>query len=109
VAQAEAQIWPRMRIPFTVGEPSWQPTRDHGVETKSSRATPARGSSTAQREPAIFQWGAYKNQARSASLGVKIAERQYADAYRQLAVLIREQYMALIYKKMCSCATRAST
>jgi outer membrane protein, multidrug efflux system len=49
---------------------------------------------------AIFQWGAYKNQALIGSLGLKIADRQYAEAYRQLAYLIREQYMALIYKKM---------
>ena len=34
------------------------------------------------------------------SLGLKIAERQYADAYRQLAILIREQYMGLISKKI---------
>ena len=47
----------------------------------------------------IFQWGAYKNQAQIGSLGVKIAQRQFADAYRSLAVTIREQYMGLVYKK----------
>ena len=48
----------------------------------------------------IFQWGAYKNSAAMGSLGVKIAERQYAQAYQGLAVSIREQYMGLIVKKI---------
>jgi outer membrane protein TolC len=48
----------------------------------------------------IFQWGAYKNQAAVGTLGEKIAERQFAEAYRLLAVSIREQYMALIGKKI---------
>jgi outer membrane protein TolC len=48
----------------------------------------------------IFQWGAYKNQAVIGNLGEKIAERQFAEAYRMLAVSIREQYMALIGKKI---------
>lgn len=48
----------------------------------------------------VFQWGAYKNNAAIGSLGVKIAERRYADAYRGLAISIRELYMGLIGKKI---------
>jgi outer membrane protein TolC len=48
----------------------------------------------------IFQFGALRDSAKIGQIGLKIAERQYADAYRTLAVSIREQYMALIYKKM---------
>lgn len=48
----------------------------------------------------IFQWGALKNAALVSSLGVKIADRQYAEAYRTLAILLREQFMLLIEKKM---------
>jgi outer membrane protein TolC len=48
----------------------------------------------------VFQWGAYKNAALIGSLGLKIADRQYAEAYRTLAILIREQYMLLIQKRM---------
>ena len=48
----------------------------------------------------IFQWEALRNTALIGSLGLKIAERQYAEAYRQLAILIREQYMVLIYKNI---------
>jgi outer membrane protein TolC len=48
----------------------------------------------------IFQWLANKNNAEIGTLGVKIAERQYAEAYRLLAIQIREQYMYLIGKKI---------
>jgi len=48
----------------------------------------------------IFQWGAYKNNAAIGALGIKIAERQFAEAYRQLATMIREQYMTLVGKKI---------
>jgi outer membrane protein TolC len=48
----------------------------------------------------VFQWGAYKNTARIGDLGVKIAQRQYAEAYRLLAASIREQYMGLVGKKV---------
>jgi outer membrane protein TolC len=48
----------------------------------------------------VFQWGALKNQAAIGSLGVKIAQRQFAEAYRALAVTIREQYLALIAKNI---------
>jgi outer membrane protein TolC len=48
----------------------------------------------------IFEWGSLKNQALIGNLGVKIAERQYAEAYRLLAVSIREQYLGLIGKNI---------
>ncbi|HXQ81263.1 MAG TPA: TolC family protein [Opitutaceae bacterium] len=48
----------------------------------------------------IFQWGAYKNNAVIGTLGVKIAERSYAEAYRLLATTIREQYMGLVTRKI---------
>ena len=46
----------------------------------------------------LFYWGALRNNAMIGTLGVKIAERQYAEAYRLLAIMIREQYMLLIEK-----------
>jgi outer membrane protein TolC len=48
----------------------------------------------------IFQWGAYKNNAAIGSLTLKIAQRQYAEAYRVLAIQIRENYMYLVGKKI---------
>jgi outer membrane protein TolC len=48
----------------------------------------------------LFQWGAVKNQAQISRIGEQVAGRRFADAYRQVAVTIREQYMALIEKKI---------
>jgi outer membrane protein TolC len=48
----------------------------------------------------VFQWGAYKNSAAIGQLGVKIAQRQYADAYRLLATTIREQYLGLVARQI---------
>lgn len=49
---------------------------------------------------AIYHWGALKAQADIGKIGVRIAERNYADAYRQLIVTVRTQYMTLIAKKI---------
>jgi outer membrane protein TolC len=48
----------------------------------------------------IFHWGEYKNNAAIGKLGVKIAQRQYAEAYRLLATQIREQYLYLVAKNV---------
>jgi outer membrane protein TolC len=48
----------------------------------------------------VFQWGALKAQADSAKIGVSIAEKNYAEAYRLLAISIRSQYTGLVLKKM---------
>ena len=48
----------------------------------------------------IFQWGAFKNNAAIGTLAVKIAQRQYAEAYRLLATQIREQYLYLVVKNI---------
>lgn len=49
---------------------------------------------------AIFQWNALKYRTDSAKVGVKIAEHQYADAYRLLVVSLRSQFLALVVKKI---------
>ena len=48
----------------------------------------------------IFQWGAFRNQKIIGDLTAKIAEKQFGEAYRLLAVAIREQYMGLIGKRI---------
>jgi outer membrane protein TolC len=48
----------------------------------------------------IFQWGALRNRALSGNVGVKLAEHQYADAYRMLVVNLRTQYLALVGKRI---------
>lgn len=48
----------------------------------------------------IFHWGALKAQADIGKLRVRIADRQYAEAYRGLVSAIRSGYLGLIEKKM---------
>jgi outer membrane protein TolC len=48
----------------------------------------------------IYHWGALQAAADIAHLQIKISERQYADAYRQLATTIRSQYLSLIMQKV---------
>jgi outer membrane protein TolC len=71
------------------------------VSTSASNAQTSKGPNynVGINQP-IFQWGAFYNGAKVGDLGVKIAQRQYAEAYRLLAVSIREQYMGLIEKKV---------
>jgi outer membrane protein TolC len=47
----------------------------------------------------LFQWGTLKAQVDSAKIGVKVAENNIAEAYRLLAVTIRQQYCILILRK----------
>lgn len=48
----------------------------------------------------IFQWGTLKAQADSSRIGVSIAKKDYAEAYRNLALSIRSQFLALVVKKI---------
>lgn len=48
----------------------------------------------------LFQWGALKAQAEIGAIGVKVAERSYAEGYRTLVLTLRSQYLALISRKL---------
>ncbi len=48
----------------------------------------------------LFEWGADKAQVDIAKLNSKMAQRNFAEAYRTLAVTIRSQYLGLIVKKV---------
>ena len=48
----------------------------------------------------IFHWGALKAQADIGKIELRIAERDYADAYRQLILSVRTQFLLLIEKKV---------
>jgi len=50
----------------------------------------------------VFAWGTLKAQSDSAKIGVKIAEKNYAEAYRTLVLSLRAQFLALISKKMAA-------
>jgi len=49
---------------------------------------------------ALYAWNALANQTKIADIGIKMAQRSYAEAYRALANAVRQQYLALIYKKI---------
>lgn len=48
----------------------------------------------------IFHWGTLKAQADISKIGVKIAEKNYSEAYRSLALNIRAQFLSLTVLKM---------
>lgn len=84
--------------------PSLSGTADYAVNRASETNTASNTSSAffyniGISQP-LFQWNALANNARIGTLGLRISERQYAEAYRLLAAQIREQYMAVITKKV---------
>ena len=48
----------------------------------------------------VYHWGALKARSDIGKIGVRIAERNYADAYRQLVVSVRAQFLALVAKRI---------
>jgi outer membrane protein TolC len=103
IAQAEGT-----RISDRAGMlPSLGATLQYGDNTSTSKYATATYSSTNQgmlysayANQAIYHWGALKAQADIGKIGVRIAERNYADAYRQLIVSTRTQFLTLIGKKI---------
>jgi outer membrane protein TolC len=90
--QADSALYPQLSL-----------SSDYAVNTQSS------GSATSTQKglfynvgisQPLFQFGALKNSAAIGQIGLKMAQRQYAEAYRTLAISIRKQYMALIVQKI---------
>jgi len=48
----------------------------------------------------LYQWGALKAQSDIGKLAQQTSERQYAESYRNLALMLRAQYLNLILKKI---------
>jgi len=48
----------------------------------------------------LFQWGAFKWQADIGKLALKVSQKNFAEAYRQLANTIRGQYLNLIIQRL---------
>jgi outer membrane protein TolC len=48
----------------------------------------------------IFQWGALANQSRIGHINLLIDQKNYDEAYRNLAIALREQYFSLILKEL---------
>lgn len=71
------------------------PTEDTGIKSKADGIY----YSVSVYQP-IFHWGALKAQADSAKIGVKIAKKNYAEAYRNLVLTIRSQFLDLVVLKV---------
>jgi outer membrane protein TolC len=93
VYSAESSLWP---VISGYGEYQVSTVSSSGSSRNTSKG-PEYGASIGQ---PLFQWGAYKNQALIGKLGEAVAVKNFAEAYRLLAVSIREQYFSLIAKKV---------
>ena len=89
----ESYLWPSLSA-----SPSYAVTQQSVTSSKSSTSK-GLFYNLSINQP-LFQWGAYKNQADIGKLAEKVAQKQFGDAYRGLAVSIREQFLALIGKKI---------
>jgi outer membrane protein TolC len=56
----------------------------------------------------LFRWGTLKAQTDAAKIQVSISQKNYAEAYRALAISLRSQYLALIVKKLALRNAQAS-
>lgn len=91
--------------------PLWPSISGYGqyAHTETSIARTSSASSTTKSDgpqyglsfsQPVFYWGALKAQADIGTLRNRIAERQYAEAYRLLALSLRNQYLLLVEKKI---------
>jgi len=102
IAQAEGT-----RIQYSAG---LLPSLGTSVQYGSNTTTTSYAASTASAQSGflysiyanqpVYHWGALKARADIGKIGVRIAERQYADAFRQLVVALRAQYLTLAGKKI---------
>ena len=100
--------WEGVRISDRAGMlPSLGTTLQYGNNTTtSSYATSTSSSSnvgflySVSANQPIYHWGQLKAQADIGKIGLRMAERNYADAYRLLIVTVRSQFMTLIGTKI---------
>jgi len=74
---------------------------DASVSSNTSAKSTSSGVfySVALNQP-IFRWGTLRAQAEAAKVQLNISQRNYVEAYRQLALSIRNQYLGLVAKKI---------
>jgi outer membrane protein len=92
---SSAALWPTLSASGNYGF--------NGGETTSEPKSSSRGTGLGYGigfNQALYQWGANKAQSDIGKLSQRIAERQFAEAFRGLAVTLRSQYLSLIAKKI---------
>jgi outer membrane protein TolC len=90
---AEASLWPSVG-----GSISYAGSRE-SVSGGVGSSSKGLFYSASVNQP-VFEWGAFKWQADIGKLSLKISQRSFAEAYRQLAVTIRNQYLLLIIQRI---------
>lgn len=81
----------------------------NGASAASSSDTVSRSSGvyySASVSQTLFRWGTVRAQVEAAEIELNISRRNYAEAYRTLAVSLRGQYLSLIVKKLALRNTR---
>ena len=86
---ADANLWPTLSG-YSAYSTLWQQATNNGEKGDVSRSN-GLNYSVAVSQP-IFQWGVYKYQSDIGKLAQQIVNRQYADAWRMLAMSVRAQY-----------------
>ena len=92
--QTDSILWPSVGL-----NGSYQSSYEQESTSTQSSSTQGFVYGASVSQP-LFQFGALRNQVAIGTLGLKIAERQYADAYRLLAASIREQYLGLVARNI---------
>lgn len=94
ITQVSAQRLPQLGGSFNYGITETSTTTENSLREKNDGFFYNFGFSQA-----IFHWGALKNQTASARLNLLISEKSFALAYRELSVLLRKIYLALIVER----------
>lgn len=93
--QNRAGMLPNLSGSVSYTENTSAPTEATSVKSKSDGVF----YSVSLNQP-LFHWGSLKAQSDAGKIGVLIAEKNYAEGYRTLALSLRSQYMALVVGRM---------
>ncbi len=101
IAQAEARVYgaDAQRMPSLGGDYHFAENQTAIASDSSTRSRDSGLFYNFSLNQPIFAWGALKNAGEIARIGTAIAERNYTEARRSLAVTLRHQYLALVAQK----------
>ncbi len=93
-SEAQVIISDAERLPRLGGDVRFNSTRTAATHSQATRDNGLFYSIGANQ--AVFHWGAIKNRRAMARINLAIAEKNYGEAYRLLAVQLRQSYLQLI-------------
>lgn len=101
IAAQEMLISNRARLlPTVAGNGTYSVTRDERLDNPdlSGQAATKLSYSASMSQP-VFHWGALRDQYNAGKINIKIAEKNYAEAYRLLVLEIRASYLRMVVSK----------